>query len=732
MRKIFYLLLLCVTGFVSKANVGDTTWVNAQNVQLSYYNNYDSTVVFPNGSKTYRKIYMIMTLGQYNCSAGTQYCHQWDYDLENYIMTPGGDTLEMSRFITPYATSGTPGFGSAWKQHYIFDVTDYYNQLRDTATVRCHYSGYSGGFTLDVKFAFIEGTPERNVVGINKLWTGGYTYGNLNNVIDSNIKPIVLTPATGAQAAEMKVAITGHGSDNATGCCEFDATGVGHAYTVVANNAAIAQKKMNVNCGATELYPQGGTWAYARAGNWCPGGLVTVGEHKLPGIASGVPYTVDVDFDDSYDGVGGYGIYNIAASVFYYSAYNKTLDASLEDVVAPTNFEWYRRENPRAGNPVVKVRNTGGTTITSILFNYGVKDSALSQYIWTGSLASSADTVITFPALPALTNLSMEYATGVHSFAANIVQVNGSADEDVSNNSITSSFNIAPSWPYTFIVHLVTNSWGADGSLGTNPSAASWQITDANNNVVASHNNLNITTTYDDTVTLATGGYYTLNVSTLNCTGLSWWADAQQYGSNYRAGSFAIKDYNSGNISLPLNGNNTGSYHDDFGCGFTQYFTTMGECQAETPAITRLGDTLITSASGTYQWYYNGHLIAGATGSSYGIQHNNGNYSVVVDYGSGCIGRSESYAVTNLGLNDMSDLSSVVVSPNPTHDVFTIGVGIELIGSSYALSDLTGRNILSGELRTDATRISTSGLSSGLYLLHIGDQNKQSFKVVKN
>jgi hypothetical protein len=99
MRKNMYLLFFALVSFVTvKANVGDTTWVYANNVQLNYYNNFDSTVVFPNGSKSYRKIYMIMTLGEYNCPNGTQYCHQWDYDLENTIMNSRGDTLELLSF----------------------------------------------------------------------------------------------------------------------------------------------------------------------------------------------------------------------------------------------------------------------------------------------------------------------------------------------------------------------------------------------------------------------------------------------------------------------------------------------------------------------------------------------------------------------------------------------------------------------------------------------------------
>ena len=241
----------------------------------------------------------------------------------------------------------------------------------------------------------------------------------------------------------------------------------------------------------------------------------------------------------------------------------------MEDMIAPTNFEWYRRENPRVSVPVVKVRNTGANTITSLLLQYGVKDSIMSEYIWTGSLRPSADTIISLPAISSLTNLSVDSALGTFGFVAMIKQVNGQTDADQSNDTITSQFTVAPKWPYTFVVRMTTSSIGANGNFGSNPADASWQITDANNNVVASRTNTNVTTTYSDTVTLNSSNFYALTVTTSQCYGLNWWALAGQPG--YTAGSLAIRNYKHGNGLINLNGTaNTGTYEDDFGCGFIQ------------------------------------------------------------------------------------------------------------------------------------------------------------------
>jgi hypothetical protein len=646
MKKHFYLFLLAsLCTLWAKANTGDTTWVQSFNGEFTNYGNFDTAVTMPSGATTYRKIYLIFTMGEYNCTAGSQYCHQWDYTIDNMVMTPGGDTLELARFISPYATSGTPGFPANWQQHYIFDVTDFYKALKGPVTMRVGYSGYSWGFTGNVRLAFIEGTPERNVLGQKHLWNGYYNYGNLASPIDSNVRPYNLTAAPGTVSSEMKLIITGHGADTENNCCEFSNNGTTYYYNVAANNKAIATQGMDMNCGWSELYPQGGTWLYYRAGNWCPGGLVSLAQYKMPGVAGGDPYTTDVYFDDSYNGVGSYGGYAIAASMFDYTAYNKTLDASLEDVIAPTNFEWYRRENPRASVPVVKVRNTGGTLISSILFQYGVKDSAMSQYIWTGALPPSADTTISLPALPALTNLSLSGASGTYGFIAQIQQVNGQTDNDPSNDTITSSFAVAPVYPASFVVRLQTSSIGANGNLGQSPADASWQITDQFGNIVASRTNANVTTTYSDTVYLNAAGFYALTVSASQCYGLNWWALAGQTG--YTSGSFKALNYHAGNAELPLYGNNPGNstYHDDFGCGFTQFFTTAGQCQAAIPTIANNGDTLVSSPGALYQWYFNGAPIVSATDSLYIITQY-GNYSVqVFDSLNGCSNISAPYVL---------------------------------------------------------------------------------------
>ncbi len=553
MRKIYlFLIAIFLVQSNVKAAVGDTTWVQAHSdVWLDWYNNFDTTVKFPAPGKTYRKVYMTITLGKYQCPGSPQYCGDWDYTVQTYIMTPAGDTLELGRLITPYANSSYPRTPITWKQRYIFDVTDLYPILKDSATVRLHYSGYSGGFTGNIKFAFIEGTPNRNVLGVEKIYDGSWNYGDPNAPIDNFLPAVSKTAPSGTQRAELKFTVTGHGADG-NYCSEF----CSKYYNVLLNNNQIAQKNIwRDNCGSNHLYPQSGTWVYDRA-NWCPGDQVQTFSHVLTGVSSENPYSVNVDFEPYTRTGSGTPSYTITSHVVYYGANNHSVDADLLDIIAPNNFEAYFRENALCGDPKIKVKNNGSTAITSLKIKYGVTTDFQPEYNWTGNIAAGEEVVISLPEPWSLRAASGDTAT--KSFKAQIIQVNGITDEDISNNSMSVPFKSAPKWPVEIIVKLTTNTATNGGVSETN-----WKIYDLSGNVVAKRENLAASTTYTDTLVLGPS-CYKLVVSDAGCDGLYWWANP-----NAGSGLFQVRKRSS-IVPFPL----AGYFNRDFGCGFTQYFTT--------------------------------------------------------------------------------------------------------------------------------------------------------------
>jgi hypothetical protein len=90
------------------------------------------------------------------------------------------------------------------------------------------------------------------------------------------------------------------------------------------------------------------------------------------------------------------------------------------------------------------------------------------------------------------------------------------------------------------------------------------------------------------------------------------------------------------------------------GCTATSNIIQVSTAPNPVPVISANGPTAIcagstlqlsTTATGTLQWYLNGLPIAGATGNSYGATLA-GNYSLMVNYASGCQGTSNALTVT--------------------------------------------------------------------------------------
>ena len=456
MKQCFLAVLVLLSSFSLRAAPGDTTWVQAHSDKwLDWYNNFDTTVTFPDGSVSYRKVIMVFTLGKYACPGNPQYCSDWDYTVQTKLMTPGGDTVELGRLITPYANSAS--MPASWKGVYRYDVTDFYPLLKNSATVRVHYSGYSGGFTANVRFAFIEGTPPRNVVGITPIWKNSYNYGHGPVAINAALGNVSLTAPAGTVSAENKFTITGHGGD-AQGCAEF----CPNSFTMNLNNNQLVQQNFwRADCGYNNYYPQNGTWVFDRAG-WCPGDSITPYSYALPGVTANSNYTLNVAFPN-YTSVpssnNSQASYIIESAVVYYGAFNKSLDASLDDIIAPTNSQTHYRSNPHTGDPLISVRNEGSSAITSIKFEYGLVGSPLAQHTWSGTIASLESAIISLPDIAAL-----KAATGPNnSFTVKILEVNGQADTDPTNNELSSQFVAPQSWPTKISIRFKTNGSVANG-----------------------------------------------------------------------------------------------------------------------------------------------------------------------------------------------------------------------------------------------------------------------------
>jgi Arylsulfotransferase (ASST)/Secretion system C-terminal sorting domain len=149
------------------------------------------------------------------------------------------------------------------------------------------------------------------------------------------------------------------------------------------------------------------------------------------------------------------------------------------------------------------------------------------------------------------------------------------------------------------------------------------------------------------------------------------------------------------------------------------------------PAVTLANDTLFADLATTYQWYFNGYQIAGATDPFY-IPTQNGNYIVRITDANGCVYRySEEFEYSSVtGLNASKEKDKFIVYPNPSTGLINIkGLENYVEMMELTVTDHTGKELM----KTSSVRnIDMSGFANGIYFLSVkeGQQVLMNKKVV--
>jgi hypothetical protein len=445
------------------------------------------------------------------------------------------DYIQIARYITPYGANLT----SAWSNKWVFDITDYAPLLHDSIEISAFYSGWSDGFTVTLDFEFIEGTPPRTPIRVEKLWSGYFPYGDPNNSIENYLTPRNVFIGPNEPNAILRVDITGHGFGGNQNCAEFCPKN----YQVYLDQTYRYQKLVwKADCGLNALYPQPGTWLYNRA-NWCPGDMVYWTDHELtPFMTSGDSLNINVDMDPFTNVNNSNPGYQFDGQLITFGTPNFSLDAELMTVLAPNNNPNYKRMNPVCKSPIVVIRNTGSTPLTSLQIVYGVAGAGTSTFNWIGNLPFLAsDTVI----LPAPNWFGTSPV-----FTATIQNPNGQQDQLSDNNSLTVNYVAPPAYTNHIVFEVRTNN-------------AAWQnsywLEDENGNVIFSRSGLSNATTYRDTVNLNIGCYI-FRLTDSGGDGLSFWAN------NSGTGYCRMKNGTTGIIFK--------SFQADFGSEIYQEFTS--------------------------------------------------------------------------------------------------------------------------------------------------------------
>lgn len=446
---------------------------------ISYYNNY----IFDEGGNA--------TDSTFVTPDDIIYLEQLPYYGAPYeLLIP----WEIGRFITPYGNNlslGDDGF--TW----VYDVTDYIGLLSDSVHIT------AGNFQelLDLEFHMIEGTPPRDVLKLEKIYSGSWY---LKNFV-TKVPPDTIALLPEAQTFKVRTRTSGHLFDNPTNCAEF----CSKLHSLDVNGQTVSEWQILQECSDNPLYPQGGTWIYDRAG-WCPGMKVMEQDIEISSYIT--TDTVILDYNSQYD---EYGNYSLEVHLFSYGSPNFNLDASVDEIIAPNNLKRYGRFNPSASAPKIVISNMGGEQLTSLDIIYGPAGGE-KTYNWTGELAFTEKEEITLDAFS-----WGEWVAGNGDFSAHLTNPNGGSDENSLNDYYYSNYELPPVYPSTIVIHFLTNKAAYQNN---------YEILTSDGNQVFEKDGFVNQTMYIDTVTLLTG-CYDFYLWDSGDNGISFWANSQ--GSGY-------------------------------------------------------------------------------------------------------------------------------------------------------------------------------------------------------
>lgn len=147
------------------------------------------------------------------------------------------------------------------------------------------------------------------------------------------------------------------------------------------------------------------------------------------------------------------------------------------------------------------------------------------------------------------------------------------------------------------------------------------------------------------------------------------------------------------------------------------------------PVISNVGGVLTVTPvvpTITYQWYKDGTLIPGATGTTYNPAGQTGGYTVKATDGTGCSNMSTVFNYNPTATNDPNNIAGhIKVYPSPAKDVIHITSPVKV---NAVLLRADGGVLLEAK---DATKINISHFAEGLYILQLRDKDGNFIKAEK-
>ena len=334
-------------------------------------------------------------------------------------------------------------------------------------------------------------------------------------------------------------------------------------------------------------------------------------------------------------------------------------------------------ETPSCGwqvSPKFQFDNVGQSPVTSLQLRYDINNGTEVTYTWNGQVDQFSSTEFTLPTyyyLPQPTN----------TITAEIIAVNGSADDVASNNIATSNFTSDASGYNTtsILLDLQLDNWGTE---------ITWGVYDANGDFVPARDNISGTTyqspiSYPNQLTSANNQfYYTINLNSFDCYSIVFedsYGDGMDGNGGGPVGSFSFTDPTT---SAPLLTGSGGS----IGSGSSAAFFTINATGGSN-ALTDLTETTDSDNDG----------VTDLDELNLGSNPNDPNSQPT-------------------SLDDLANLG-LSIYPNPSTGMINLESANRV---NYRVIDALGKVITSGSVEGSKS-LNLSSAASGIYTLSIVD-----------
>lgn len=234
--------------------------------------------------------------------------------------------------------------------------------------------------------------------------------------------------------------------------------------------------------------------------------------------------------------------------------------------------------------PTMNLSNSGTTTLTSAVIEYSIDGGTLQTFNWSGSLAQWQTEVVTLP--------TITLSVGNHTMNVNVVSPNGSMDENLSNNTTTTTLTVdaLPQTTVILTVNILTDDYPEETYMELTNSSGTVVWFEGNELVDGNFNTGNANTPADPTNALSANNVYSwdITLSSMDCYTFSIYdfygdgLNSQQWGgangslsllSNSGATLYSLNPVNfGGDESVTIKNVLTNSLPNDFNAKYIKLY----------------------------------------------------------------------------------------------------------------------------------------------------------------